>query len=234
LGELRDGSAAQVARKLTGTTPIVFIECSDPVGQGLVASLARRGGNVTGLSHLNAVLATKQLELLKQTVPAVTRVGLLRNANTPLDSSGEVDVVAQALAVQLSTVEVQRVSGPGDLEASLATVAGMQMDGLLALLPVITVRARIAALASDARIPLVSASRPWAEARALLTYGPNISDLYRRAAGYMDRILEGSKPADLPVEQPREFEPVLNLRTADALGLTIPERVLIQVTNVIR
>jgi putative tryptophan/tyrosine transport system substrate-binding protein len=228
------GTAAIAAKSVTSTTPIVFIESSDPIGQGLVRSLARPGGNATGLSHLNSALVTKQLELLKETVPTIARVGMLRNANAPWDSSGEVEATAHALGVQLQMVDVQGVSGSGDVDRSLATVAGMQVDGLLALPALLTVRARIAALAAEKQLPLVSAFRSWPEAGALMSYGPSQPALYRRATYYMDRILKGTNPADLPVEQPREFDFVINLKTAQALGLTIPPHVLLQATEVIQ
>jgi putative tryptophan/tyrosine transport system substrate-binding protein len=228
------GTAALAAKSVTSSTPIVFIESSDAIGQGLVRSLARPGGNATGLSHLNSALVSKQLELLKETVPTIARVALLRNANAPLDSAGEVETTAQVLGVQLLVVEVQGVSGPGDVDMSIASLAGMQVDGLLALPALLTVRARIAAFAAEKQLPLVSAFRPWPEAGALMSYGPSQPGLYRRATYYMDRILKGTKPGDLPVEQPREFEFVINLRTAQALGLTIPHHVLLQATEVIQ
>jgi putative tryptophan/tyrosine transport system substrate-binding protein len=228
------GTVAQAAKSVTSNTPIVFIESSDPIGQGLVASLARPGGNVTGLSHLNAALVSKQLELLKEMAPGITHVGLLRNANTPLDSAGEVEAAAQALGVQLQILGVHGVTGAGDLERSLASIAGAQVDGWLALPALRQARARIAGLALEKGLPLVSTFRAWPETGALLSYVPSIPGLYRRAVSYMDRILKGTKPADLPVEQPREFEFVINLTTAQALGLTIPHHVLLQATEVIQ
>jgi putative ABC transport system substrate-binding protein len=219
---------------VTSSIPIVFIESSDPIGQGLVLSLPRPGGNATGLSHLNSVLVSKQLELLKDAVPSISRVGLLRNANIPLESPGDIDGAAQTLDLQLESIEVYGVSGAGDLEASLAGIATPPVDGLVALPSLISVRERIAALAGEMRLPLISAARAWSETGALMSYGPNVPALYRRAAHYVDRILKGTRPTELPVEQPREFEFVINLKTAQALGLTIPQHVLLQATEIIQ
>ncbi|HEY7063304.1 MAG TPA: ABC transporter substrate-binding protein [Chloroflexota bacterium] len=225
---------AVAAKRVTSSIPIVFIESSDPIGQGLVLSLPRPGGNATGLSHLNSVLVSKQLELLKDAVPSISRVGLLRNANIPLESPGDIDGAAQTLDLQLESIEVYGVSGAGDLEASLAGIATPPVDGLVALPSLISVRERIAALAGEMRLPLISAARAWSETGALMSYGPNVPALYRRAAHYVDRILKGTRPTELPVEQPREFEFVINLKTAQALGLTIPQHVLLQATEIIQ
>src|SRR5581483_4501183 len=131
-------------------------------------------------------------------------------------------------------VDVQGVSGAGDLISSLASLARMQADGLLALPALLSARERLAALAAEARVPLISAARSWPEVGALMSYGPSVPSLYRRGAYYVDRILKGAKPSDLPVEQPREFEFVINLRTAQALGLAIPQHVLLQATEIMQ
>jgi putative ABC transport system substrate-binding protein len=175
-------TTAQAAKSVTSTTPIAFIESSDPIGQGLVASLARPGGNATGVSTLNTVIVSKQLELLKVAVPTIASVGVLGNAHAPLDSPWQVEPLAFALGIQPKILDMQGVTGAGDLEASLASAGGMQVDALLAIPSLSLIRARIAALALDRRLPLMSARRSWAEVGALMSYGPSLEVLYRRAA----------------------------------------------------
>jgi putative tryptophan/tyrosine transport system substrate-binding protein len=235
---------AAAAREATGSIPIVMAAGADPVGQGLVESLARPGGNVTGLSVMTAPLTAKRLELLKEISPGISRVALLSTAvrDTPGGERGlrnadlvfaEAQAASLRLGVQLMPVEFR---GAEDLEHAFDK---MSSDGVDALLTVTTAgtarhRARIAELATERRLPAVYAGRPAVEAGGLMSYGPRTWALYHRAAYYVDRILKGATPADLPVEQPMVFDFVMNLRAAQALGLTIPHHVLLQATEVIQ
>ena len=228
--------AARSAMTQTKTVPIVFVQAGDPVGSGLVTSLARPGGNVTGLSNLVSELSGKQLELLKAAVPQVSRVAVLHNpvtraAATPaaLDGARE---AARTLSVELHALEVRQ---PSDLATAFSALAAWRAGAVLALSdPVFgSELAELAKLAAKNRLPAMYSRREFAEAGGLLAYGPNFSDAYRRAAVYVDKILKGARPADLPVEQPTKFELVVNLRTAKALGLTIPPAVLARADEVV-
>jgi ABC-type uncharacterized transport system substrate-binding protein len=223
--------ATRAARDATGTVPIVMAQDADPVGSGFVASLARPGGNVTGLSSLAPATIRKGLELLKETLPAISRVAVLGSSDTPGNpqSLREMEAAAPALAIQLRYLEIR---DPTDIEPAFRTAISERAEAILVQTgSVIRVaRRNIADLAAKERLPLIG----FPEEGGLLMYGVNYVDLDRRAAIYVDRILKGAKPADLPVEQPTKFDFVVNLKTAQALGLTIPPTVLLQATEIIR
>jgi ABC-type uncharacterized transport system substrate-binding protein len=227
--------AALAAKQATTTIPIVMLGVGDPVASGLVASLARPGGNVTGVTSLQHELTGKRLELLKAVLPTVSRVAILWNPANPVHAVGvrEAEVAAQALGVQLHLVEAR---GPEAFDRTFTAMTSAHAGALLVLGDALVFehRRRLAELAVRSRLPTMHNIRPFVEAGGLMAYGPSTRDLRRRAAVYVDKILKGAKPADLPVEQPMKFELVLNLKTADALGLTIPPTVLFQATEIIR
>jgi putative ABC transport system substrate-binding protein len=208
---------------------------ADPVGTGFVASLARPGGNITGLSMMAPELAGKRLELLRETTPRISRVAVLRNPANPATalSLSETQAAARVLGVQLQLLEVRT---PEELDGALGAAARDRADALIVLPDpmLLTHRRRIADLAAKSRLPAIYYERDFVEAGGLLSYGPSLADMYRRSAVYVDKILKGAKPAELPVEQPTKFELVINLRTAKALGLTIPQSVLIRADEVIQ
>ena len=229
--------AALAAKQATTTLPIVFGVVGDPIAEGLVASLARPGGNVTGLSNVTNDLIGKWLELLKQVVPGVSLVALLWKPDSMPDRAREVRlkeayVSAQALGVQLQVVEAR---GPADLDRAFLEISAKGASALVVLTtPVFGIeRQRIADLAAKNRLPTVYASRNYVDVGGLMSYGPNFADLHRRAASYVDKILKGAKPSDLPVEQPTKFEFVINLKTAKALGIEVPPTLLARADEVI-
>jgi len=226
----RTGTEATAARSVTSTIPIVFGGSSDPVAAGLVASLARPGGNVTGLSTLNSPLVSKQLELLKWVIPSLSRIGLLENRANPLDLAGDVSGAAAVLGLQLQILGVQ---SPTHLDGVLTDALDARVAALVALPAMLPYRDRIASFALEQRLPLIAGSRGWTASGALLSYGSNSVHLVHRAAYYVDRILRGTKPADLPVEQPMTFDFVVNMKTAQALGITFPNEIMLQVTEVL-
>ena len=227
--------ATRAAMQATQTIPIVMAFTADPVGVGLVAALGRPGGNVTGLSSLAGELSGKRLELLKEMVPGLARVAVLFNPATPAASAQlqEIELAAQALSVKLDALEVR---GPDDLERAFTAAVSRRAGAFTVMAdPLITEgRARILQLAGKHRLPGMYYAREWAEAGGLMAYGVSSADLFHRAATYVDKILKGAKPADLPVEQPMKFELVVNLKTAKALGLTLPQSVLIRADQVIQ
>jgi putative ABC transport system substrate-binding protein len=230
--------AALAAKQATRTLPIVFSPSGDPVGSGLVTSLARPGGNVTGLSALAPELVGKRLELLKQAVPGVSRVAVLWQPGafgerTEKDMLKGADVAARALVVQLQFVEAR---GPADFDRAFSDMTRARAGALTGLTSnmFVSERRRLVDLAAKNRLPAVYSVREFVDAGGLMAYGPNLVDLYRRAATYVDRILKGAKPGDLPVEQPTKFELVINLKTAKALGLTIPQSLLLRADEVIQ
>jgi ABC-type uncharacterized transport system substrate-binding protein len=227
--------AALAAKHATQTIPIVILTAIDPMGAGLVESLARPGGNVTGLSLISPDLVGKRLELLKDVVPGLSRVVVLWNAANPANASAwqETQAAAGALGLRL---HAQDVRGPQDLEGAFARTAQARPEALLVLGDALLGmhRLQIAAFATQQHLPSVFAERESVVAGGLMSYGPSLPDLYRRAATYVDKILKGTTPADLPVEQPLKFELVLNLKTAQVLGLTIPSSVLFQADEVIK
>ncbi len=227
--------APQAAHKATHTIPIVFVLVGDPVAQGLVASLARPGGNLTGLSTVTTDLVGKQLELLKEAVPTLSRVAVLRNPGNPGHSPvvEEAERAVRTLGLRLAVVE----AGSADaLEGAFRLMAAKRVGGALVLRDGLfnSRRARIADLATKAALPTMFGIREEAEAGGLMAYGVNLAASFRRAATFVDKILKGAKPADLPVEQPTRFELVVNLKTAKALGLTIPQSVLVRADHVIQ
>jgi ABC-type uncharacterized transport system substrate-binding protein len=229
---------AMVAKQATRTLPIVFIGAGDPVTSGLVTSLARPGGNVTGLSLLFPELAAKGLEHLKQAVPGVSRVAVLLEPGavpepTYKDILKGAGVAARALGVRLQVVEAR---GPEDFDRAFSDMTRARAGALAVLsTPMFaSERRRLGDLAAKNRLPTVFQFREYVDAGGLMSYGPNIADLNRRAATYVDKILKGAKPADLPVEQPTKFELVINLKTAKALGLTIPPSLLGRADEVIQ
>jgi putative ABC transport system substrate-binding protein len=231
------GTPATLAVKdATGTIPIVqMVGAADLVREGVVASLARPGGNVTGLTEIVPELTAKRLELLKEIVPGLSRVAVLGQAGSPNAAlqMGEMQAAAQALELRLQSLEAR---SPGDLEGLLETAARERADGLILLSDPITVahREQIAELALKSRLPSMFDRRDFAVAGGLITYGPDIADMQRRGVAYVDKILKGAKPGDLPIERPDRFDFVINLRTAQALGLTIPPHVLLQATEVLQ
>jgi ABC-type uncharacterized transport system substrate-binding protein len=228
---------ALAAKKATKTIPIVFTSVSDPVSAGLVESLARPGGNITGLSPIAAELSGKRLELLKETNPKFSRVAVLWNPEYPgLDLAfKESQAAAQALGLQLQSLEVR---GPEDFESAFKAAADRHTSALYVptsqLFNRQEARAKLAELAVKRRLATIYSDREFVEAGGLMSYGANLADEYRRAATYVDKILKGAKPADLPVEQPVKFELIINLKAAKQIGLTIPPNVLARADKVIR
>jgi putative ABC transport system substrate-binding protein len=224
--------AAVAVRRATTSVPIVFVGVVDPVGLGLVPSLGRPGGSITGLATTSADFAGKRLELLRAIVPSLRRVAVLwhpANPSNPIQLKGA-QAAARALGIRLEPVSIQ---GPNDFDSASKAVPGT--DGLLFLeSPLFTThRARLAELAARSRLPAIYGQREYVEVGGLMSYGTHFKDLYRRAAWYVDKILKGAKPGDLPVEQPTNFELVINLKTAKALGLTIPPSLLQRADQVI-
>jgi len=224
----------EAARRATKTIPIVFATHADPVGLGHVASLARPGGNITGLSMLLTELAAKELEIMKQALPHMTRVGVLLTVTAPSHrpASHAVEAAAQQLGLQVLTVPVRT---PEDLDGAFAMMARERVNGFLAVASPLTrsQRARLAELSLKHRLAGMFGTRENVEAGGLMSYAPDLVDLTRRAATYIDKILKGVKPADLPVEQASKYELVINLKTAKALGITIPPVVILRADRVI-
>jgi ABC-type uncharacterized transport system substrate-binding protein len=219
------GNAALAAKQASSAVPIVFALVDDPVGMGLVASLARPGGNVTGLSFQAADLAGKRLALLREVVPGLRRLAIMANVEYPNAAS------ARTLGIDAATFEIRRAEDIAPAFEALkdrADALYVVGDAL-----VITHRVRINTLALIARLPTIYVVREYVEAGGLMSYGPNFPDLFRRAADFVDKILRGTKPADLPVEQPTKFDLVINLTTAKALGLEIPPTLLARADEVI-
>jgi putative ABC transport system substrate-binding protein len=221
-------------KKATSTIPIVMV-VADPIGTGLVSSLAKPGGNLTGLSDFHADLITKRLELLKEIVPSVSRIAFLSNPASPTCSlqMKELAAVAPALGVTLFSLEAKT---PDDLGPSFSTIKKQRAAALLVCGDRMfnTHRKQIFELATKQRLPAIYSTKEYADAGGLMSYGANFPDLYRRAATYVDKILKGTKPADLPVEQPMKFEFVINLKAAKQIGLTIPPNVLARADRVIK
>jgi len=235
VAEATQGVAA--AKNATGTIPIVMIAGSaDPVGLGFIASLARPGGNVTGLSYsVGPEIVGKGLELIKEIVPKVRRVAILSNPASPVQPLfiREVNVAARSLGVQVQLLEVR---GPNEFDGAFAAMATDRVGALLVVADGMLIfhRTRLADLAARGRLPAAYGTRAHVEAGGLMSYGPSFRDLFRRSAIYVDKILKGAKPGDLPVEQPTKFELVINLKTAKALGLTIPQSLLQRADEVIQ
>jgi len=238
------GAPLNATSQATSTIPIVVAACNDDlVATGLISSLARPGGNITGLSELTPELGAKRLELLKEAVPKVRRVAVLWNpAYSERFSAAfrfwssdwkEIRAAAQVLGVTLQSVEVR---GPDEFDTAFSAMTRERAEALITFSDpsIVLHRRRIADLAAKSRLPAVYASREVVDAGGLMSYGPSTSDLFRRAAVYVDKILKGAKPADLPIEQPTKFALVINLKTAKALGLTIPQSLLRRTDEVIQ
>ena len=223
---------ALAAKKATTSVPIVFVSVVDPVELGLIPSLGRPAGNLTGLAISSADLAGKRLELLRELVPKLRRVAVLWDRANPTNSMQlkEAEIAARTLGMQLEPVPVR---GANDLDSGFKAVRGA--DGLLQVdSPLFTMhRARIVGLAAASRVPAIYGYREMVEVGGLMSYGAHLADLHRRAATYVDKILKGARPADLPVEQPTKFELVINTRTAQSLGLVIPPSLLLRTDQVI-
>jgi ABC-type uncharacterized transport system substrate-binding protein len=220
---------------VSSTLPIVVVGTTDPLATGLVESLARPGGNVTGLTSLAPELGGKRLELLKETLPKLSRVAFLYN---PADPSNVVELEqlrgpAAALGV---TVRVVEARGPNEIEEAFSVIIRERPEGLTTAAGAVNNnnQRRIVDLAAKSRLPAIYHLSEFVDSGGLMSYGPNLGDMYRRAAYFVDRILKGAKPADLPVEQPTKFELVINFKTAKALGLTIPPVVLMRANRVIK
>jgi putative ABC transport system substrate-binding protein len=227
--------STRAAKEATVTIPIVMAQDSDPVGSGFVASLARPGGNITGLATLYPEISGKQLELLKEIVPKLSRVAVLGNSTTPgnAQSLKETELAAGAFGVQLQYPDVR---GPKDIETAFRAASKGRADAVLVLSsPVfLSQRTQLAELAVKNRLPAIYGRLEYVEDGGLMTYGASFTDLFRRAAVYVDKILKGTKPSELPVEQPMKFEFIINLKAAKQIGLTIPPNVLARADRVIR
>lgn len=229
--------AARAVQQATAAIPIVVAIMGDPVRDGLVASLARPGGNATGLTFIGPELLPKRLALLKETLPHVSRVAALWHPTaygerTTSAMMKETEVEAQRLGIRLRLIAIET---PADLDRAFSTVAADRADALVVFpSPLLfTYRKRIVELATNQRLPAITMNKEFAELGALLSYGASVTDLHRRSAAYVDKILKGAKPADLPVELPTKFELVINLKTATALRLTIPQTILLQADELI-
>jgi putative ABC transport system substrate-binding protein len=229
------GGATLAAKEATKTIPIVMAGDVDPVAQGSVTSLARPGGNVTGLSTLTPEISGKRLELLKEIVPKLSRVAVLGTSTSPTTARllQEVEPVAGAFGVKLQFLDIRSAK---DIETAFRAATKGRAEGILVLTgPVINVqRKQIADLAAKSRLPAIYPFPEYVDAGGLMSYSASIADLYRRAATFVDKILKGAKPADLPVEQPQKFEFIVNLKAAKQIGLTIPPNVLARADSVIR
>ena len=227
--------STRAAKEATVTIPIVMGFDNDPVGNGFVASLARPGGNITGLATLAPELSGKRLELLKEIIPKLSRVAVLGTSTIPgnAESLRETELAAGAFSVKVQYVDIR---GPKDIEASFRAAGKDRADGVLVLQsPVInSQRTHFADLAVKYRLPAIFPQSEFVEGGGLMYYGANTADLFRRAATYVDKILKGAKPADLPVERPTKFELIVNLKAAKQIGLTIPPNVLVRADRVIR
>jgi len=227
------GSAVPTLKQATAVIPIVFVLAVDPVGSGLVASLARPGGNVTGVSNQAVDLAGKKLEVFREVVPRLRRLAIMVDVGNPqaVLEMDEVQVAARALGLEATTLEIRRAE---DIAPAFEALKG-QADAVYVVVDALVAanRTRILTLALGARLPTVFNNRDYVQAGGLMSYGPNYPALFRRAADFGDKILRGTKPGDIPVEQPTKFELVINLTTAKAIGLTIPESFLLRADEVI-
>ena len=225
--------SAAAAKKATTTIPIVMANAAEPVGYGLIASLARPGGNVTGLSSLGTELNSKRLEVLKDAIPKLSRVGLLRGATA---SPQLKELRPAALALKLKLEEIETQPDLKDLESAFQIAKKKQVDAIMTISTrrFFTERKRIVELAGKYRLPAIYFEKAFVDEGGLMSYGTDLEDLFRRAAGYVDKILKGAKPADLPVQQATKFEFIINLKAAKQIGVTIPPDVLARANKVIR
>jgi putative ABC transport system substrate-binding protein len=231
-----DSTIAEVKRQ-TRSIPIVMVGASDPVGTGFVASLAHPGGNVTGLSRMSTELSSKRLQLLREAIPQLSRLVAVMwdpNIRGALLDFKELEEPARTLRLQLQSLEVSKAN---DFAQALSAISGAHAEALIVITPnpvAFANKSRLASFAQQKRLPTMYANRDFVEAGGLMSYGPNVPDLFRRAAVYVDKILKGTRPADLPVEQPTKFELVINMKTAKALGLTITQSILVRADEVIQ
>ncbi len=227
------GNATLAAKRATSVVPIIFALASEPIASGFVASLARPGGNVTGLSNLHTDTAGKRLELLREVIPDLRRLAIMANVSFPeaVLEMREVQSVSTTLGLEVATLEIRRAE---DIAPAFEALKG-RTDALYVCADPLVAAHRISinTLAQDARLPTMHGYREYVEARGLMSYGPNVADLFRRAADFVDNILRGTKPADIPVEQPTKFHLVINLTTAKAIGLAVPESFLLRADEVI-
>jgi len=227
-------AAAEAVKNVAASTPIVMANVQDPVGSGLVTSLARPGGNITGLSDSHAASVTKRLELMKEAIPSLARVGVLWNPESKTNAAQlkDVRVAASSLALKIDDYPAKN---PGELESALSKIRGRRGTALLLLgdfvlttgIPV------IARHAIEQRLPAVYTTHRWTDAGGFMAYGANFEDLYRRSALFVDKILKGAKPGDLAIEQPTKFDLIINLRTAKAIGIDVPRAVLLRADHVV-
>ncbi|MEK7387115.1 MAG: ABC transporter substrate-binding protein [candidate division NC10 bacterium] len=228
--------AIRPTKAATTSIPIIMAQSDDPIGAGFVTSLARPGGNITGLSFMAPELSGKQLELLKAAVPRASRVAVLSDINDRFTGRqlGAVQRAAATLGVKLQPLPIR--GAPKDFDRAFAAMRKERAEALVVLPDVMFFdhQERLTTLAAKSRLPAVYGEREFADAGGLMAYGPNYDDLFRRSAYYVNRILKGAKPADLPVEQPTKFDLVINLKTAKALGLTIPQSLLVRADQVIQ
>jgi ABC-type uncharacterized transport system substrate-binding protein len=226
--------AALAVKKATSSVPLVMIAVGDPIGTGIVPSLARPGGNITGLSSIAPDLEGKRLELLREVLPKLSHVGLLLNPLNPFHEASmrQAFTAAQALGIELQSLEVRR---SGDLEGAFAAILRRKPGALLILADRVFLhnRKRMMDFATEQRLPSVNAYRELVEAGGLMSYGPSYEDMHRRAADYVDKILKGAKPGDLPVEQPTKFTLIVNLKAAHAIGVDVPPLLLARADEVI-
>jgi len=228
-------AAAQAVKRATSAIPIVMAVVADPVGSGLVANLAHPGGNVTGFSTMVVELSAKRLQLLKETIPRLTRVAVLGNPATQYYSKAVEDLkdAVPSLPIELTFVIART---PEEFSPALSAASRAHTQALYVIDDAFFVsrRAMLVRLASKSRLPAIYGFRLYVDEGGLMSYGPNYADMLRRSAGYVDKILKGAKPGDLPIEQPTKFELVVNLKTAKALGITIPQSILLRADEVIR
>jgi putative ABC transport system substrate-binding protein len=226
--------APLAAKRATSTIPIVMMSAGDPVGSGLVAGLAQPGANITGMSLMAPDLGGKRLQLLKELLPEISRVAVLWNAANPYSALVFKESVgaARTLGVELQSLEIRE---PPDLDAALEAATGRHADALVAVEDPLTsdLRKKVAEFAIDHQLPTISGLRVFADSGALMSYGADLADIIRRSVVYVDKILKGAKPSDLPVEQPTKFELVINLKTAKLLGLTVPPLLLARADEII-
>jgi putative ABC transport system substrate-binding protein len=222
-------------QRITSTIPIVMASIADPLGAGFVASLAHPGGNITGNTTMIAEVSVSRLRLLKEAVPTVVRVAVLWNRDTPYTSkvNEALKAIAPSLSIELISMGIRT---PEEIAPELEALGEVRAQALYVVGDAMFIanRANIVRLAAKARVPTIYGFRVYVDEGGLMSYGPNFPDLFRRSAGYVDKILKGARPGDLPIEQPNEFDLVINLKTAKALGLTIPDSILSQADEVIR
>jgi len=229
------GASTAAAKNATPQIPIVMGYSGEPVAAGFVASMARPGGNITGLSFLSAELAGKRLELLKAAIPKLSRVAVLSNPSHPGERLDWQETQTGARKLNI-TLEYVAVRTPDDFDEAFAKIARSRFDGIFIIPDALTIgqRARIAEFAIKARLPTMAAWSEYTKAGALMSYGPNLPAVFRRAAAFVDKIIKGAKPAELPIEQPTQLELAINLRTAKQLAITIPPDVMLQAQEVVR